>query len=80
MAVKANDWGVKEGMTLGEVNRIMAQHGFEVYEFKGAGAALMARLGPDPPGYKTPCWRHPQTHVDVTSTFKNGGLVDFHHR
>ena len=42
MSVKANDWGIREGMSSEDVHRTLLKNGFETYELKGAAAASWA--------------------------------------
>jgi hypothetical protein len=58
-------------MSITEVNRILLKHGFQ-----GVDVQLPAQFGADPPGYQYPCWMI-RGKYNVTSTFKNGKLVDF---
>ena len=71
MAVKENSWNIREGMSLRDVNDILLKNGFQGIDVQVPG------LGVDPPGYQYPCWMI-RGKYNVTSTFKNGKLVDFH--
>ncbi len=68
--VKENPWGIREGMSLKEVDRILAKNGFQQVDVDDG-------LGADPPGYSYPCWRNSQKRINVTSNFKDGRLLEF---
>ena len=70
--VKENSWGIREGMSVKEVSQILARNGFQEVSVE-----LPGKFGADPPGYKYPCWRNNRSGISVTSTFKNGKLLEF---
>jgi len=70
--VKENPWGIREGMSLREVAQLLANNGFQE-----VSVDISAQFGADPPGYKYPCWTNRQKRINVTTTFKNGALLEF---
>jgi hypothetical protein len=55
-----------------KVDQLLAKSGFQEESVE-----LPDKFGPDPPGYKYPCWRNTPEGISVTSTFKNGKLLEF---
>lgn len=70
--VKKNSWGIREGMSVTQVDDILAQNGFQQQSVD-----LPGKFGSDPVGYQYPCWRNRRSGTSVTSTFKNGKLLEF---
>lgn len=70
--IKENPWGVNEGMSVKQVDKILAKNGFQTESVE-----LPNQFGADPTGYQYPCWKNTQKGISVTSTFKNGKLLEF---
>ena len=71
-SVKENPWGVHGGMTVRKVNQLLVKNGFQP-----ESVDISTNFGGDPKGYQYPCWRNTRNGTSVTSTFKNGKLLDF---
>jgi len=70
--VKENPWGVQGGMSVKKVNQLLVKNGFQPESVDISG-----QFGGDTKGYQYPCWRNTRSGTSVTSTFKNGKLLDF---
>jgi len=68
--VNENPWGIHEGMSVKQVDRILKKNGF-----REVTVDLPGQFGADPPGYKYPCWTDGRSNI--TSTFKFDGLLEF---
>jgi hypothetical protein len=69
--VAKNQWGIRAGMSVENVHNLLVQNGFEEDIVK-----LPSKFGPDPSGYMYPCWKNKHTKKGITSSFKDGKLLE----